>query len=182
MFGLGKKKRHPAILIAEALKSGNETAIHKALKNHPDIDRLTPHDGTWLHYAARHCSVNVLKILVAFHYDVNDCSSLTGARPICGAAATARNDNVRYLLEQGSDLDVSQAERNPLFAAIIAGRGHSENLVIERAIETAAILLEAGIDFRKNYIRDGQPYNAKIKANEWGATEILALIEEYERR
>ena len=175
-----RKKHHPAVDIADALKKSNIHKTQQLLKAYPEIHRFTPSDGTWLHYAARYSKVDVLKELVSLGYDVNDCSCHTGARPIVGAANAAQNENVIYLINEGSKLDVSESVVNPLFGAIIAGRGRSEHIVMERAQETAKILLEAGVDFSKTYSNGGEQYDAKTKATEWGATEILHIIEGYE--
>lgn len=170
--------------IIHLLKANDLEGVRKAFRDHPE--EINAHSGiaggTLLHQAAGKSSPEMVRLLVGLGFDVNLPSATRGDLPIDSAAADANIENVRLLIALGSHLDVSEPQRNPLLAAITAGRGRSEDDVIIRAPEVAEVLLRAGLDHGKQYAKQGSKgANAKEKAENWGALTIRDLIVAWER-
>jgi uncharacterized protein len=88
------------------------------------------------------------------------------------AASKGHLGIVKHLLEHGAELDVSEPEKNPLFAAVL--NGHAD---------VVQLLLDSGIDATVTY--NGH-YTDKMDAIEfakmYGQTEIAELIREHLQR
>lgn len=170
--------------IIRLLEANDLEGVRKAFADHPE--EINAHSGiagcTLLHHAAGDSSPEMVRLLVGLGFDVNLPGATRGDLPIDSAAAYANVENVRLLIALGSNLDVSEPERNPLLAAITAGRGRSEDDIIIRAPEVAEVLLGAGLDYRKQYAKQGSKgANAKEKAENWGALTIRDIIVAWER-
>jgi uncharacterized protein len=71
---------------------------------------------------------------------VSQRSGILGGTAINLAASKGHIEVVQYLLSAGAELDVSEPQRNPLFAAIYGGH-----------LETVRLLIQAGIDWHVKY-------------------------------
>ncbi len=161
------------------LDANDVAGVREALARHPEeINAFSGiAGGTLLHEAADKSSPDVLRALIDLGFDVNLASNFEGVLPITNAASRGKVANVQLLIDCGSKLDVSEPVRNPLYGAITAGRGHSEEHIMIRAPEVADALLKAGLDFAKKYPKRGnRERNAYEKAHNWGAREIRDMI------
>jgi uncharacterized protein len=90
---------------------------------------------------------------------------------------------VRYLLDHGATMDVSETVRNPLFAAISGYTehpDHSSGVPQAGYLELACLLLDRGIDYRVVY-DDGDRWkrmDALGFACMWGRQDIARMIAE----
>lgn len=122
--------------------------------------------GPWLHLAADSGQLGVAKRLVAMGVDVNARGGVAKGTALREATSAGHLDVIDLLLSCGAELDTSQPERNPLFAAISGG--HSS---------VASLLLGKGIDPHVTYVLDdGRRRNALSYANRRGQTEIADLL------
>lgn len=161
--------------VSDAIRQADLAAVKAVFAAYPDqVHAETAFGGTWLANAASWSSLEVVEHLVAIGSDVNRGDTDDGVLPLCKAAASGNVEIAAYLLARGSRIDVSESVRNPLIAAIIAGRGHSESDVMLRATEIAELLLRAGIDTTVRYGSDRT--DALEWVREWGATEIGEMI------
>lgn len=161
------------------LDANDVEGVRAALAGHPEeINAFSGiAGGTLLHEAARRSGPEVLRALIDLGFDVNLPSNFEGVLPITNAASCGKVANVQLLIDLGSKLDVSEPVRNPLYGAIVARRGHSEEHIMIRAPEVADVLLKAGLDFAKQYPKRGnREKNAYEKADNWGALEIREMI------
>jgi ankyrin repeat protein len=99
------------------------------------LKMMTPF-GTWLHVAASHGKLEIVKRLVEFGCDVNAYGGIEGGGPLNEAASEGHIDVVKYLFSQGAQLDVSEPERNPLFGAIYGGHKAVAKFLIDNGIDT----------------------------------------------
>lgn len=81
-------------------------------------------------------TVGYCKKLTELGADVNKLGGVYGGGPLNEAASAGHIDIVEYLLSCGTDLDVSEPERNPLFGAISNGHADIAKLLVERGIDT----------------------------------------------
>lgn len=122
--------------------------------------------GTWLHVAARHGKLEIVRFLVNSGIGVDIRGGITGGAALDLAASQGHVDVVRYLLSEGATIDVSQPERNPLFGAIYGGH-----------TAVAKLLIDKGIDTHVKYTGGSmKEMDALAFAKEWGRNDIVDLL------
>lgn len=158
-------------------------AIHRAIKRGQleEVIRLIGNDesrlhvitpfGTWLHDAASHGKLDIVRWLVSQSLDVNATTETTEIRPLDKAAAEGHLEIVKFLIDSGATLDVSESVRNPLLAAIVGGISESHTAV-------AKLLIDSGIDTTVRYTGENMKnMDALAFAKEWGRSDIVKLLE-----
>src|SRR5262249_7659824 len=96
----------------------------------------------------------------------NKRGGIFDAAPLNLAASKGFIDIVLYLLNSGAEMDTSEPQRNPLFAAIHGGHA-----------EIVKLLLEGGIDKTVKYTGESmRNMDARACALERGQTEIARLL------
>jgi len=159
--------------------------IHRAIKQGdlPEVTRLIAGDksrlcmwtpfGTWLHDAASHGRLDIVRWLLSQGMDINAYNDRNERTPVCDAAAEGHVDIVKSLIESGATLDVSDSVRNPLLAAIVGGLSDSHTVV-------ARVLIESGIDTTIRY-PNLDNMDAMEYAREWGRSDIVKLLKAKQR-
>lgn len=152
--------------IRSAIKKGDvEKVVNLIGSDQGRLTMMTPF-GTWLHVAASHGQLEIVKRLIALGANVNQNGGIDGGNALNDAASEGHLDIVKYLLSKGAVLDISEPERNPLFGAIL--RGHTA---------IAKLLIENGIDTTVRYTGESmKDMDALAFANEWGRGEIVELL------
>jgi uncharacterized protein len=156
-----------------AIKQGNLAEVVRLIGNDPSRLRIDSPFGTWLHMAASHGKLDIVRWLVSQGVDVNAIGGMGERRAIDEAAANGYVDVVKLLLDSGATLDVSESVRNPLFAAIVGGISDSHTAV-------AKLLIDSGIDTTVKY-PNLDNMDALEHAREWGRSDIVKLLEETNR-
>lgn len=153
--------------IRTAIKQGNVEKIKLLIRSDfNNLNMMTPF-GTWLHVAASEGKLEIVKCLVDLGIDINKLGGVFCGGAIKEAASEGHIEIVKYLLSCDAALDVSEPERNPLFAAIYGGH-----------VEIAKLLIESGIDIHAKYTGESmKDMDALAFAIEHGQTEIAALLE-----
>ncbi|KLA30786.1 ankyrin repeat domain-containing protein [Bacillus cereus] len=124
--------------------------------------------GTWLHVAAKKGYFGIVEYLIHKGIDVNTKGDIFDDSPLRVAAGEGDLEIVKYLIETGAELDVSLANRNPLFGAIYGG--HKE--VVE-------FLAEKGIDISIRYTGESiKNMDAYEYVREFGQTEIVEYLKQ----
>ena len=152
--------------IRQAIKQGNIDAVKSILEENPDmLDVETPF-GTWLQMASAQGKIDIVKYLLERGIDVNKCTGVTDGGAIKDAAFKGHLDIVKLLIQNGAVLDVSTAEKNPLFAAIYNGH-----------FDVVKLLVENGIDITAAYpIGELESCDAYEFARQYGQTEIADYL------
>ncbi len=155
--------------IRQAIKQGNIDAVKSILEENPDmLDVETPF-GTWLQMASAQGKIDIVKYLLERGIDVNKCTGVTDGGAIKDAAFKGHLDIVKLLIQNGAVLDVSTAEKNPLFAAIYNGH-----------FDVVKLLVENGIDITAAYpIGELESCDAYEFARQYGQTEIADYLKGY---
>lgn len=130
------------------------------------LNMMTPF-GTWLHIAASEGKLEIVKKLIGLGIDINRRGGTFGGGAINIAASEGYIEIVKYLLSCGAEMDVSEPERNPLFAAIYGG--HKD--IVE-------LLINNGIDISVKYTgKNMTNMDAYDFAIERGQREIAAFLQ-----
>ena len=149
-----------------AVISGELGTVKEMLAQHEGLAEDTSVFGTWLHVAAKHGQMEIVKYLLDIGMDVNAKGDLLGGNALTSAAFGGNLEIVKFLYCQGAELDVSRSESNPLFCAIPDGH-----------VEIAKFLIDAGIDLSASYpVGQLEECNAYEWARQWGQTEIKNYI------
>lgn len=152
--------------VIAAIKSGNIDLVEQALSDNNKLLHLETPLGTWLHIATEQGQKKIVELLVNLGIDVNVKGGPSSVTPLNTAAYEGNVDLLTYFLEKNAELDLSEPDKNPLFAAIHAGH---KNIV--------ELLLKAGIDTTVKYTgQTMKEMDAIGFANEWGRSEIAELI------
>jgi ankyrin repeat protein len=152
--------------IIEAITEGNLKQVVQFLDDHPEAIHIETPFGSWLHVAANRGQLSIVKELVQRGMDVNARGGILGGNPLHAAANGAHYEVVKYLLGVGSEMDVSNSQWNPLFAAVLRDNA-----------EVAQLLIDHGIDTMADY---GDGWNAIAFAKEQRAKKCLKLLEKAE--
>ncbi len=131
----------PYPLITEAIRRHDLEALAALFDRFPDaIGMSVPGWGTWLHHAAAHGELAMVRYLIEHGLDPASCANDEGRSALAEAAARGHADIVRHFVDLGVAMDTTSAVTNPLFGAIVA-----------RSAEVATLLVDAGIDLEPRY-------------------------------
>ena len=155
--------------IRGAIKRGDVDEVIALIGNDQSLrDAMTPF-GTWLHVAATYGQLAIVRWLLEAGIELNRRGGIAGGNALNEAAEEGHLDIVRYLLSAGADMDVSDPQRNPLFAAIQTG-----------SLDIVKLLLEHGIDATVRYTGEHmKDMDAHAFAIEHGKREIAAYIQDW---
>lgn len=160
--------KSPAALIWEAITNEDAEEVRRLLQEHPEwVNAYIPYGGgTFLHLAAAISNNDVMRALIDLGFEINLKGNYQGDTAIVAGCAKGNYETVKYLIENGAILDVSDSGRNPLFSAII---GSSK--------EIARLLLENNIDSKARYTSETMTnMDAIAFALERGEKDIAELI------
>jgi len=108
----------------------------------------------------------MIKFLVESGMDINRNEGLPKSAPIAQASSEGEISIVEYLFNNGAILDISEPDRNPLFAKIYGGH-----------LDIVKYLVENGIDITVKYTGDTmKDMDAYAFAIERGQTEIAEYL------
>lgn len=157
----------PLPRIVTALKAGDIDQLASLFVQYPEFEQQGFIGGSsWLHYAAGHAPLNIVKFLQVKGYDINSVKDRDACTPLDQACVKNRYEIAEYLLDNGATMDTSASIRNPLFGAIV---GQSPEIV--------QLLLERGIDATVRYTSDTMDgMDALAFALERGLVEDTGLV------
>ena len=153
--------------IRTAIKQNHVESVVELIGSDNEILNMVTPFGTWLHDAATHGRLEIVKRLVGLGIDINRRAGVFDGGALNEAASDGQLEIVSYLLSCGAELDVSESTRNPLFGAIQGGH-----------VEIAKLLIENGIDIHVKYTGQSMKnMDALAFAHEYGRKEIVDLLD-----
>lgn len=153
--------------IYTAVRAGEAEEVETLIAGEKSVLNMSTPFGSWLHSAARAGQIKVVEKLVELGINVNATGGAAGGNALNTASSEGYLDIVNYLLNHGAEFDVSEPERNPLFAAI--HNGH---------IDVVRTLIDNDIDITVKYTGETMVnMDAIAFAEEWGRQDIKALLE-----
>ena len=156
------------IKIRQLIKSGNLAELKVLFKDNQELINAETAFGTWLEVASAQGQMEIVKFFIGAGIDVNKSVGVTNGSPIERASFRGYLNIVKILYESGARLDVSDFDRNPLFAAIYNNH-----------FDVVRFLVEKGIDLSASYaIGDLDACDAYEYARQYGRTEIAEYLKE----
>lgn len=144
-----------------------DTVIDLLEKEPEMLSWMTPF-GTWLHIAATYGHLEIIEYLINAGIDTNAQGGTSSANALERAATKGHLDIVEYFINQNIEIDTSEPDRNPLFAAIYGGH-----------LEIVKLLVENNIDICIKYSGDNmKDMDAYAFAIERGQKEIAEYLKE----
>ncbi|NBJ71365.1 MULTISPECIES: ankyrin repeat domain-containing protein [Clostridia] len=154
--------------IRKAIKNGQLDIVEELLKEEPEMLTWVTPFGTWLHIAAAHGELEIVEYLNKAGLDVNSEGGTFSTNALERAASKGHLDIVQYLINKNIEMDISEPDRNPLFAAIYGGN-----------LEIVKLLVENGIDISIKYSGENmKDMDAYAFAVERGQTEIAEYLKQ----
>lgn len=152
--------------IRSAIKQGNVERVATLIDSDADLLNMKTPFGGWLHVAASHGKLEIVKRLVDLGADLNMRGGVYDGNALNEAATEGWFEIVKFLLSHGTEIDLSDPKRNPMFGAILSGN-----------VDIAKILIESGIDISIKYTgKSMKNMDALAFAIERGQTEIADLL------
>lgn len=154
--------------IRGAIKIGKLDTVIYLLEKEPEmLSWMTPF-GTWLHIAAVYRHLEIIEYLINAGLDINAQGGTFSTNTLERAATKGYLDIAEYLINQNVEMDTSEPDRNPLFAAIYGGH-----------FEIVKMLVKNNIDISIKYAGDNmKDMDAYAFAIERGQTEIAEYLKE----
>ncbi|GAA5525734.1 hypothetical protein Maes01_02306 [Microbulbifer aestuariivivens] len=155
--------------VYEAVRAGNLELAKTIFDSDSSLINLVTPLGSWLHVATQYGHKALVEFLIEKGLDINVKGGPSGVTPLNTAAHEGNLELLEFFLERNAEIDISEPDRNPLFAAIHAGH-----------IDIAEKLLDFGIDVEVKYTgQTMKDMDALAYCHEWGRTDIAKLIESY---
>ncbi|MGE7184022.1 ankyrin repeat domain-containing protein [Peribacillus sp. NPDC006672] len=152
--------------IRVAIKSGQLDTVRDLLEKEPEMLTVMTSFGTWLHIAAAYGRLEIIEYLINTGIDTNAQGGTFSTNALERAATKGHLDIAEYLINQNAEIDTSEPDRNPLFAAIYGGH-----------FEIVKLLVENNIDISIKYSGDNmKDMDAYAFAIERGQTEIAEYL------
>lgn len=150
----------------QAIKKNELDTIKYLINNNDGLLDIVTTFGTFLHDASMYGMYDVAKYLVECGIDINKKGGVRDSSALTIAAFKGYKNIVELLYENGTHLDVSSFDRNPLIAAIYNGH-----------LDVVRFLVEKGIDLKAYYaIGDLEKVDAYEYARQYGQTEIANYL------
>ncbi|AIF42599.1 ankyrin repeat domain-containing protein [Virgibacillus sp. SK37] len=155
--------------IRTAIKKGQTDTVKDLLEKEPDmLTWMTPF-GTWLHVASAHGHLEIVEYLINAGIDVNAQGGTFSTNALERATAKGQLDIAKYLISKNVEFDISEPDRNPLFAAIYGGH-----------LEIVKLLVESDIDISVKYsgetMKDMDAYAFAVERGQ--QTEIAEYLKQ----
>ncbi|MGG3495587.1 ankyrin repeat domain-containing protein [Peribacillus simplex] len=151
--------------IRGAIKSGQLETLKDLLEKEPEMLTWVTPFGTWLHIAAAHGHLEMIEYLINAGIDTNAQGGTFSTNALERAATKGHLDIVEYLINQNVEIDTSEPDRNPLFAAIYGGHFEIVKLLVNN--------IDISIKYSGDNMKDMDAYAFAI---ERGQTEIAEYL------
>lgn len=154
--------------IRSVIKSGQLDTVIDLLEKEPEmLTWMTPF-GTWLHVAAAHGHLEIVEYLINAGLDVNAKGGTFSTNALERATAKGQLDIAKYLISKNVEIDISEPDRNPLFAAIYGGHLEIVKLLVENNIDIS-------IKYSGETMKDMDAYAFAIERGQTEIAEYLKL-------
>lgn len=152
--------------IRDSIKSGQLNTLKDLLEREPKmLEYVTPF-GTWLHVATAHGQLEIIEYLINSGINIHAKCGTFSTNALERAATKGHLHIAEYFIKHQVEMDTSEPDRNPLFAAIYSGH-----------FKIVKLLFMNGIDITIKYSGNNmKEMDAYMFAVERGEMEIAEYV------
>ena len=157
--------------IRAAIKAGATDIVLALIAEKPHRLQMDTAFGSWLHVASSCGRLEIVEALIRLGASIDQPGGTFGGAAINEAASAGHTAIVKFLVDHGAKLDVSEPEKNPLFGAIYGGH-----------LDIVRFLLQSGINYQIKYTGASMKNMGALEfAQERGQREIASILEIWEK-
>ncbi|SCC39221.1 ankyrin repeat domain-containing protein [Bacillus mycoides] len=152
--------------IRESIKSGQLNTLRDLLEREPKmLEYVTPF-GTWLHVATAHGHLEIIEYLVNSGIDIHAKGGTFSTNVLERAATKGYLYIAEYLIKHHVEMDTSEPDRSPLFAAIYSSHFEIVKLLVMNGIDIT-------IKYSGNNMKDMDAYTFAVERGEMKIADYL---------
>ncbi|MGU3370238.1 ankyrin repeat domain-containing protein [Bacillus mycoides] len=150
----------------DSIKSGQLDTLRDLLEKEPKmLEYVTPF-GTWLHVATAHGQLEIIEYLINSGINIHAKGGTFSTNALERAATKGYLHIAEYLIKHQVEIDTSEPDRNPLFAAIYSSHFEIIKLLVMNGIDIT-------IKYSGNNMKDVDAYTFAIERGEMKIAEYL---------
>ncbi|KMP29811.1 hypothetical protein A6279_18930 [Bacillus wiedmannii] len=152
--------------IRESIKNGQLDTLRDLLgKDREMLSYVTPF-GTWLHVATAYGNLEIIEYLIHSGIDIHAKCGTFSTNVLERAATKGHLHIVEYFIKHQVEMDTSEPDRNPLFAAIYSGHFKIVKLLVMNGIDIT-------IKYSGNNMKEMDAYMFAVERGEMEIAEYV---------
>ncbi|SCC41474.1 ankyrin repeat domain-containing protein [Bacillus wiedmannii] len=152
--------------IRDSIKSGQLNTLKDLLEREPKmLEYVTPF-GTWLHVATAHGQLEIIEYLINSGINIHAKCGTFSTNVLERAATKGHLHIAEYFIKHQVEMDTSEPDRNPLFAAIYSGHFEIVKLLVMNGIDIT-------IKYSGNNMKETDAYTFAVERGEMEITEYV---------
>ncbi|MED0961083.1 ankyrin repeat domain-containing protein [Bacillus paramycoides] len=159
-------KTQIAKIMRDSIKSGQLDMLRDLLGKEPEMLSYVTPFGTWLHVATAHGHLEIIEYLINSGIDIHAKGGTFSTNALERAATKGYLHIAEYLIKHHVEMDTSEPDRNPLFAAIYSGHFEIVKLLVMNGIDIT-------IKYSGNNMKDMDAYTFAVERGEMKIAEYL---------
>ncbi|CAM4233161.1 MULTISPECIES: ankyrin repeat domain-containing protein [Bacillus cereus group] len=159
-------KTQIAKIMRDSIKSGQLDMLRALLGKEPEMLSYVTPFGTWLHVATAHGHLEIIEYLINSGIDIHAKGGTFSTNALERAATKGYLHIAEYLIKHHVEMDTSEPDRNPLFAAIYSGHFEIVKLLVMNGIDIT-------IKYSGNNMKDMDAYTFAVERGEMKIAEYL---------
>ncbi|PFD34317.1 hypothetical protein CN285_25755 [Bacillus cereus] len=159
-------KTQIAKIMRDSIKSGQLDMLRDLLGKEPEMLSYVTPFGTWLHVATAHGHLEIIEYLINSGIDIHAKGGTFSTNALERAATKGYLHIAEYLIKHHVEMDTSEPDRNPLFAAIYSGHFEIVKLLVMNGIDIT-------IKYSGNSMKDMDAYTFAVERGEMKIAEYL---------
>ncbi|HHT7237834.1 MULTISPECIES: ankyrin repeat domain-containing protein [Bacillus] len=152
--------------IRESIKSGQLNTLRDLLEREPKMLEYVMPFGTWLHVATAHGQLEMIEYLINLGINIHAKGGTFSTNALERAATKGYLHIAEYLIKHQVEMDTSEPDRNPLFAAIYSGHFEIVKLLVMNGIDIT-------IKYSGNNMKDMDAYTFAVERGEMKIADYL---------
>ncbi|PDZ43326.1 ankyrin repeat domain-containing protein [Bacillus wiedmannii] len=152
--------------IRDSIKSGQLNTLKDLLEREPKmLEYVTPF-GTWLHVATAHGQLEIIEYLINSGINIHAKCGTFSTNVLERAATKGHLHIAEYFVKHQVEMDTSEPDRNPLFAAIYSGHFEIVKLLVMNGIDIT-------IKYSGNNMKEMDAYTFAVERGEMEIAEYV---------
>ncbi|MCU5098477.1 MULTISPECIES: ankyrin repeat domain-containing protein [Bacillus] len=152
--------------IRDSIKSGQLNTLKDLLEREPKMLEYATPFGTWLHVATAHGQLEIIEYLINSGINIHARCGTFSTNALERAATKGHLHIVEYFIKHQVEMDTSEPDRNPLFAAIYSGHFEIVKLLVMNGIDIT-------IKYSGNNMKEMDAYTFAVERGEMEIAEYV---------